>query len=85
MIELYRGVSDAATVRIGMRFPAHTAMKLVAEYVFDAVKFEQLAAAEEDPDLKAALLRQADAYRKLAERRAKEMGIPPPARPDHTL
>jgi adenosine deaminase len=48
-------------------------MKLVAEYLADALKFEQLAAQEKDADLKLSLLQQAAAYRKLAEKRAKDL------------
>jgi len=51
-------------------------MKLVAEYLADALKFERLAAEEKDEDLKLSLLQQASAYRKLAEKRAKELGKP---------
>lgn len=53
-------------------------MKLIVEYVADAVKFEHLAAVEKDPKLRAALTKQAAAYRKLAEERAKKSGVPPP-------
>ena len=49
-------------------------VKLVAEYLADALKFEQLAEQEKDEDLKLSLLQQAAAYRKLAEKRAKELG-----------
>jgi len=49
-------------------------MKLVAEYLADAQKFERLAAEEKDEDLKLSFLQQADAYRKLAEKRARELG-----------
>ena len=52
----------------------HGTVKLVAEYLADALKFEQLAAQEKDEDLKLSLLQQAAAYRKLAEKRAKELG-----------
>jgi hypothetical protein len=52
----------------------HGTVKLVAEYLADALKFEQLAAQEKDEDLKLSLLQQATAYRKLAEKRAKELG-----------
>jgi hypothetical protein len=51
-------------------------MKLVAEYLADAVKFERLAAEEKNEDLKLSLLQQAAAYRTLAEKRAKELGKP---------
>jgi hypothetical protein len=47
-------------------------VKLVAEYLADALKFERLAAQEKDEDLKLSLLQ--TAYRKLAEKRAKELG-----------
>ncbi len=53
-------------------------MKLVAEYMSDAVNFERLAALERKPELREQLERQADAYRKLAEDRAKQVGLPPP-------
>ena len=49
-------------------------VKRVAEYLADALKFEQLAEQEKDEDLKLSLLQQAAAYRKLAEKRAKELG-----------
>jgi hypothetical protein len=51
-------------------------MKLVAEYLADALKFERLAAEEKNEDLKLSLLQQAAAYRKLAEKMAKELGKP---------
>jgi hypothetical protein len=50
-------------------------MKMLAEYLDTAIKFEQLAAHEKDPKLKADFERQAAAYRKLAEKRAKEYGL----------
>jgi hypothetical protein len=49
-------------------------MKLVAEYLADALKFERLAAQEKDEDLKLSFLQQATTYRNLAEKRAKELG-----------
>ena len=49
-------------------------MKLVAEYLADALKFERLAEQEKDEDLKLSLLQQA----KLAEKRAMELGKPVP-------
>ena len=51
---------------------------MVAEYLADAIKFERLANDEKKPDVKAALKKQAAAYRKLAAERAKQMGLPPP-------
>jgi len=47
-------------------------MKLVAEYLADALKFERLASHEKNPDVKAQLEKQAAAYRRLAEKRADE-------------
>jgi hypothetical protein len=57
-------------------------MKLIAEYLHDAVRLEQLAASEHNPEVKAALEQQAAAYRKLAEKHAKQLGIPVPTRPE---
>ena len=48
---------------------------MLAEYLDTAIKFEQMAAAENDPVLKADFEKQAAAYRKLAEKRAKEYGL----------
>ena len=53
-------------------------MKMLAEYLDTAIKFEQLAATEQDPKAKADFEKQAVAYRKLAEKRAKEYGLKPP-------
>jgi len=53
-------------------------MKMVAEYLEKALDFERLAAAEKDSTLKANLLEQAKAYRKLAAARAKKQGPPTP-------
>ena len=55
-------------------------MKMVAEYLEKALDFERLAIAENDPVVKASLLKQAEAYRKLAADRAlreKLMPLPP--------
>jgi hypothetical protein len=51
-------------------------MKLVSEYLADALKFERLAVEEKDEQLKLSFLQQAAAYRKLAEKRAKDLGKP---------
>ena len=56
-------------------------MKLVAEYVAEALKFEQLAATEKNPEFRAQLEKQAAAYRKLAAERAKKLDMPPPEKP----
>jgi hypothetical protein len=53
-------------------------MKMVAEYLEKALDFERLAAIETDSKLKAKLLEQANAYRKLAAARAKKQGLPFP-------
>ena len=53
-------------------------MKLVTEYLAEAAKFEKLAAGENDQQLKLSFFQQANAYRKLAAKRAKELGLPPP-------
>ncbi len=50
-------------------------MKLVTEYLADAANFEQLAAKESDPASKEQLLKQAAAYHRLAEKRAKALGF----------
>ena len=42
-------------------------MKLIAEYLADAIKFERLAAMEKNPDARAMLEKPAAAYRHLAE------------------
>ncbi len=53
-------------------------MKLVTEYLADAAKFEQLAALEQDPQVREQLKKQAAAYHNLAEKRAKQLGVPLP-------
>ena len=45
-------------------------MKLIAEYLENAIQFEQMAEREADPKLKASFLEQAAAYHKLAAKRA---------------
>jgi hypothetical protein len=54
------------------------AMKMVAEYLEHAHRFERMAAAESDPKLKAQLPEQAAAYYKLAANRAEAQGTPAP-------
>lgn len=51
-------------------------MKLLAEYIERAVQLERLAASEPDSAFKSQLLEQADAYRMLAAKRARERGLP---------
>jgi hypothetical protein len=53
-------------------------MKMVAEYLDKALLFEQMASTENDPNLKEQLVKQAEAYRKLAAERAQKEGLPYP-------
>ena len=55
-------------------------MKMLPEYLERALSLERLAADEQDATFKSALL-QAEAYRKLATKRAEEYGLPPPSPP----
>jgi hypothetical protein len=56
-------------------------MKTIAEYLEEALHFEQMADFEKDDQLKERLLDQAKAYRKLAaDRVLKEPLIPPAGR-----
>ena len=57
-------------------------MKLLTEYLERAVSLERLAASEQDSNFKTQLLNQAAAYRKLAAKRAKQYGLPPPSPPE---
>ena len=56
-------------------------MKLIADYLENARKFEELAAAERTEAARVQLLDQASAYYKLAAKRAKALNIELPARP----
>jgi hypothetical protein len=53
-------------------------MKMIAEYLDNALKFERMAADESHPKLKAQFERQALAYRKLATERASKLNLPAP-------
>jgi hypothetical protein len=57
-------------------------MKMLAEYLEHAIQFERMAETE-DGALKEQFLKQAEAYRKLAEGRAIQIGLrkPPPQSP----
>ena len=57
-------------------------VKLLTEYIERALELEALAEGEKDFKFKVQLLKQADAYRKLAANRAELYGMPPPSRPD---
>jgi hypothetical protein len=56
-------------------------MKMVAEYIEHAIRFEQMAAQEKDLKLRAEFEKQALAYRKLARDRAEKYGFPEPDMP----
>jgi len=57
-------------------------MKLLTEYLEHAVTFERMASEATDPKLKESLEQQALAYRKMAAKRAKMLGLPEPSPPD---
>jgi hypothetical protein len=57
-------------------------MRLIAEYLEHARHFERMAAQERNLRRRGALKRQAAAYRRLAEMRAKHLGLSIPARDD---
>ena len=56
------------------------AVKMIAEYLEHALQFEKMARDETDATLKEQLLKQAEAYRKLAEERARRLDLPAPPR-----
>jgi hypothetical protein len=59
-------------------------MKMLAEYLEHAIEFERMADQTEVGTLKEQFLKQAEAYRKLAEKRALRIGFgkpPPQSRP----
>ena len=53
-------------------------MKVIEEYLENALAFERLAAVEIDPTLKDDFEKQAVSFRKLAAERAKRLGLGPP-------
>jgi hypothetical protein len=53
-------------------------MDLVLRYLESALRLRNLAATEKDPQLRADLEKQAQAYRRLAEQRTKDRGPPLP-------
>ena len=55
-------------------------MKMIAEYLEHALQFEKMAKDETDATLKEQMLKQAEAYRKLAEERARRLDLPAPPR-----
>jgi hypothetical protein len=56
-------------------------VKLLTEYLERALQIEALAADEPNSQFKDQLLKQAASYRKLAAKRAEELGLPPPSPP----
>jgi hypothetical protein len=54
-------------------------MKMIAEYLQKAQEFERFAASEKDAKRKVDLLSQAEAYRNLAAKRAKDRGLSIPS------
>jgi hypothetical protein len=53
-------------------------MKMIAEYLEHALQFDHMAASETNPDLKTRFLKQAADYRKLATKRAAQLGLSVP-------
>jgi hypothetical protein len=53
-------------------------MKMIAEYLEHAMKFEELAGQEKNEEFKATLLKQAKEYRELAAKRALKLNLPQP-------
>jgi hypothetical protein len=51
---------------------------MIADYLERALQFERMADLALDPTFKRSCLEQAAAYRKLAEKRAKELNVPMP-------
>jgi hypothetical protein len=56
-------------------------VKLLTEYIERALQLESLAELETDPGFSAELVKQANAYRKIAAKRAEQYGLPPPSPP----
>jgi len=54
---------------------------MIAEYLEHALQFEKMAEGETEQSLKHSLLKQAEAYRKLAAERAERLGLPRPPQP----
>ena len=58
-------------------------MEWVLKYVEEATRLEHLAAREKLPgDVRQVLQELAAHYRRMAEQRAKNLGIPPPVKPE---
>jgi hypothetical protein len=59
-------------------------MQTMVEYLERAQQFEHMAQNAADPALRANVIEQAEAYRKLAHKRAEEHGIPIPPIPKNS-
>jgi hypothetical protein len=82
--KIARSVCGPATPRGNSAYSiSMTAIKLLTEHLERAISLERLAADEQDPQFKDALLGQAAAYRKLAAKRASDCGLPPPSPPEN--
>jgi hypothetical protein len=57
-------------------------MKLINDFFERGAHFQRLAAKEANPKFKALLEKNANEYFKLAEKRAQELGLPSPQRPE---
>lgn len=57
-------------------------MKLINDFLERGAHFQRLAAKEANPKFKALLEKNANEYFKLAEKRAEELGLPAPQRPE---
>jgi hypothetical protein len=57
-------------------------LDLLTQYIDHALTFERMADAEPNPAFKADLERQACAYRRLAAKRARRLGLPLPSAPE---
>jgi hypothetical protein len=62
---------------------AKVALKVLNEYLDRAVQLESLAKGEPDCSFRTKLLTQASAYRKLAAKRASDLGLPAQSPPEH--
>jgi hypothetical protein len=59
-------------------------MRAMVEYLERAQQFEHMAESADDPGLRDQFIEQAEAYRKLAQKRARELGIQFPPIPNNS-
>ena len=57
-------------------------MNVQTQYLDRATQLEALAAEEPNGEFRTQLLKQAKSYRKLAAKRAEQLGLPPPSQPE---